>query len=143
MRSQFTFRKEIVDDCKMILDGCFDNPIALHIRRGDYLINSGNHTNLGLDYYEKALSKFDSDRQVVVFSDDADWCMEQELFQDDRFIVSTGNGPYHDLYLMSQCSDFIIANSSFLGGVLGCLLTKIRQYVLQILKSGLDQTTLI
>ena len=113
VRTQFTFRKEIVDDCKMILDGCFDNPIALHIRRGDYLTNSGNHTNLGLDYYEKALSKFDSDRQVVVFSDDADWCMEQELFQDDRFIVSTGNGPYHDLYLMSQCSDFIIANSSF------------------------------
>ena len=28
-------------------------------------------------------------------------------------MVSSGNGPYHDLYLMSLCSDFIIANSTF------------------------------
>jgi hypothetical protein len=32
-----------------------DRPIALHIRRGDFLINSANHNNLGLDYYEAAL----------------------------------------------------------------------------------------
>lgn len=113
VRSQFTFQKEIVDECRDIIDNYFDNPIALHIRRGDYVINSGNHTNLGLDYYEKSLSKFDSNRQVIIFSDDSEWCKDQKLFCDDRFIVSTGNGPYHDLYLMSQCSDFIIANSSF------------------------------
>ena len=28
-------------------------------------------------------------------------------------MISDDTGPYHDLYLMSQCSDFIIANSSF------------------------------
>ena len=110
---QFTFKKHIIDECKEIIDECFEEPIALHIRRGDFLTNSGNHHNQSLDYYEKALSKFNVKRQVVIFSDDPKWCMEQELFSGDRFLVSEAAGPYHDLYLMTQCSDFIIANSSF------------------------------
>ena len=110
---QFIFKKQIVDECKEIVDECFNEPIALHIRRGDFLINSGNHHNQSLDYYEEALERFDADRQVVIFSDDPDWCMEQKLFADDRFIVSQAAGPYHDLYMMTQCSDFIIANSTF------------------------------
>ena len=113
LREQFSFKNHIVDECNDIIEECFDNPIALHIRRGDFLINSGNHYNQSLDYYEKALSKFDSKRQVVIFSDDPQWCVEQKLFESDRFIVSSGNDPYIDLYLMTQCSDFIIANSTF------------------------------
>ena len=113
LREQFSFKKYIADECNDIIEECFDNPIALHIRRGDFLINSGNHYNQSLDYYEKALSKFDSERQVVIFSDDPQWCVEQKLFESDRFIVSSGNDPYIDLYLMSQCDDFIIANSTF------------------------------
>ena len=113
LREQFSFKNHIVDECNDIIEECFDNPIALHIRRGDFLINSGNHYNQSLDYYEKALSKFDSERQVVIFSDDPQWCVEQKLFESDRFIVSSGNDPYIDLYLMTQCSDFIIANSTF------------------------------
>jgi hypothetical protein len=113
LREQFSFKNHIVEECNDIIEECFDNPIALHIRRGDFLINSGNHYNQSLDYYEKALSKFDSKRQVVIFSDDPQWCVEQKLFESDRFIVSSGNNPYMDLYLMSQCDDFIIANSTF------------------------------
>ena len=60
-----------------------------------------------------ALSKFDSDREVIIFSDDIFWASSQELFQPDRFIISDGNSSYHDLYMMTQCSDFIIANSTF------------------------------
>lgn len=113
IRKDFTFKMEIVEDCKNIIKDIFDDPIALHIRRGDFLINSGNHYNQSLEYYENALSKFDSDRQVVIFSDNPQWCIEQKLFESDRFIVSSGNNPYMDLYLMSQCDDFIIANSTF------------------------------
>ena len=113
VRSQFAFKKEIVDECKKIVTDYFDNPIALHIRRGDFLTNSGNHHNQTLDYYEESLSKFDVKRQIIIFSDDPDWCKEQKIFSSDKFIVSEGNSQFHDLYLMSQCSDFIIANSSF------------------------------
>ena len=114
VRNQFTFKKKISDECKEIVEEVFDqDPIALHIRRGDFLINSGNHHNLSLDWYEKALKKFDPDREVIIFSDDIFWASAQELFRPDRFIISDGNSSFHDLYLMTQCSDFIIANSSF------------------------------
>ena len=108
----FKFKKQIIDECKSILKQ-FDNPIALHIRRGDFLINSANHHNLPMSYYENGLDCFDEDRQVVIFSDDPQWCFEQKLFDNDRFLVSQSNSPYHDLYLMTQCSDFIIANSTY------------------------------
>lgn len=113
IRKDFTFKDDIVVECLDIIDSHYDNPIALHVRRGDFLKNSGNHHNLSIDYYKEALSKFNSNRQVIVFTDDPRWAMEEPLFDDDRFIVSTGNSSYHDLYLMSQCNDFIIANSTF------------------------------
>ena len=108
----FTFKDEITNECRKVIVQ-FDNPISLHIRRGDFLTNSGNHPPLGLDYYEKALSMFESDRQVIIFSDDTKWCKEQKLFEDDRFAVSEGSDQFHDMCLMSLCEDYIIANSSF------------------------------
>ena len=113
IRDDFTFRQEIRSECDELAEDAFEEPIALHIRRGDFLKNSGNHHNLELDYYKQALNQFNPKQQVVIFSDDPQWCLEQELFEGDRFMVSSGNGPYHDLYLMSLCSDFIIANSTF------------------------------
>jgi hypothetical protein len=112
IRKEFTFKKDYLDACEGI-QFMLDNPIALHIRRGDFLINSANHHNLSLSYYENALKEFDSERQVVIFSDDAKWCKEQELFSGDRFLVSESENPYVDMCLMSMCSDFIIANSTF------------------------------
>jgi len=112
VRNEFKFLDYIVEDCKEIVE-LFDNPICLHIRRGDFLINSGNHHNLSMEYYEEALKEFGDDRQVIIFSDDPAWCHEQSLFDGDRFLVSDAGGPYHDLYLMSKCSDFIIATSTF------------------------------
>ena len=91
----------------------FTNPIALHIRRGDFVWNNKNHPPLSLDYYKSALELFDSDREVIIFSDDTEWCKEQELFADDRFAVAEGGDQFYDLCLMSMCDDFIIANSTF------------------------------
>ena len=112
IRQDFTFKNEISLLCKHKMSEV-DRPIALHIRRGDFLINSANHNNLGLDYYEASLDRFDSNRNVIIFSDDSEWCKEQNLFEDDRFLVSEGNDSYTDLCLMSLCTDFIIANSTF------------------------------
>lgn len=111
VRNEFKFLDHIVEDCKGAVE-IFDNPVALHIRRGDFLINSGNHHNVSMEYYQEALKEF-PDRQVVIFSDDPLWCHDEPTFADDRFLVSDADSPYHDLYLMSQCSDFIIACSTF------------------------------
>ena len=112
IREDFTFRKEYLDSYEEIKE-MMDNPIALHIRRGDFLRNSDNHYNLALHWYETSLNQFDKDRQVIIFSDDPEWCKEQKLFEDDRFLVSETGDPYSDLCIMSKCSDFIIANSTY------------------------------
>lgn len=112
VRENFQFLEYIQKDCEDFVS-VMEDSIALHIRRGDYLINSDNHHNLSLEYYEEALKNFDTSKQVVIFSDDAKWCKEQKIFESDRFLVSETKNSYLDLYLMSKCSDFIIANSTF------------------------------
>ena len=112
IRKDFTFKDEIKNECDDLIKQ-FTNPIALHIRRGDFVWNNKNHPPLSLDYYKSALELFESDREVIIFSDDTEWCKEQELFADDRFAVAEGGDQFYDLCLMSMCDDFIIANSTF------------------------------
>ena len=112
IRSDFTFKDEILNPCKEMIESV-ENPIALHVRRGDYIKNAENHFNLPRAYYEAALSKFDTNRNVIVFSDDPVWCHDEGTFVDDRFIISENEDNRVDLCLMSLCDDFIIANSSY------------------------------
>ena len=112
IRSDFTFRPEILEPCKEMMEEMVE-PVALHIRRGDFITNVENHYNQGLEYYEEALTKFEKNRQVIIFSDDTEWCNKQKLFAPDRFLIAEGNSPYVDMCLMSMCTGFIIANSTF------------------------------
>jgi|TARA_B100001094_G_scaffold295802_1_gene317442 hypothetical protein len=112
IREDFTFHDEIVETCTEFI-GQVDNPLALHVRRTDYVSKAADHPPCSAEYYQEALSKFDDDRSVIVFSDDAEWCKEQSIFSADRFMVAEGNDNRYDLCLMSLCKDFIIANSSF------------------------------
>ena len=107
----FEFRDEILKPAQKTIS-YWKNPIALHIRRTDYITNP-NHTALSMDYYEKALTKFDESSEVIIFSDDPQWCMEQKLFNSDRFMISETGNNYMDMCLMTLCSGHIIANSSF------------------------------
>lgn len=128
IRKDFSFKKNILEPCKAIVNE-LNNPIFLHVRRGDYLNSQHAHPVCSVEYYRKALSYFDSDSEVLVFSDDIEWCRQQELFEDDRFMLSeyqerysqtcaTNDGrqksliPYFDLCMMSLCNGGIVANSS-------------------------------
>lgn len=86
------------------------NTLAIHVRRTDYLGLSDYHTNLPEEYYYSALDSIGDFSEVVVFSDDIEWCKTLQIFQ--GFTFSIGN-PYMDLQIMSKCSKHIIANSSF------------------------------
>ena len=114
IREDFIFKEEILGPCDDMMQGVLEGGrvVGLHIRRQDYLTNP-NHQFVGLDYYKRALSKFPSDIQVLVFSDDSKWCHEQSLFNDDRFMISENDSGYVDMCLMTMCTDFIIGNSSF------------------------------
>lgn len=128
IRKDYTFKDDILNPCREIMDD-LENPIFLHVRRGDYLVKPEAHPACAISYYEKALAHFDKESPVLVFSDDIEWCKEQDLFQDDRFMLSeyterypqtcdTLQGrqqsliPYFDLCMMSLCTGGIIANST-------------------------------
>ena len=110
LKLDFTFKDDIQNPCVDMISQ-LDNPVALHIRRTDYITNP-NHTCLGLDYYERALNIFPN-QTVLIFSDDPQWCQNQELFEDDRFMISDNDDQYIDMCLMTMCTGHIIANSSF------------------------------
>ena len=129
----FAFLDEHLDSCKKFMQQ-FDGqePIMLHVRRGDpnlvdprgfkwaYVNCSDQHPVQPIEYYEKALAKFNDNQPVIIFSDSPEWVNEQEFFANDRFFVSEpvdkyedgSYTPYYDLCLMSLCSHAIIANSS-------------------------------
>ena len=109
--TDFKFKDEYLEPCKKMMTDV-QNPIALHVRRTDYA-NYSHHPICDINYYKEALARFDSDREVIIFSDDPEWCLQEEMFDNDRFLVSETNDQYLDLCMMSLCSDFIIANSSF------------------------------
>jgi hypothetical protein len=133
VRKDFTFHDSILQPCVDFMSQYADQePIMLHVRRGDpnltdprgfkwsYTQCSHQHPPQTLEYYEEALSHFDKDQPVIVFSDSPDWVQEQEFFGGDRFVISVPEDkysdgsyePYIDLCLMSLCSHAIIANSS-------------------------------
>jgi len=114
IKEDFKFNEEIYTLAKDTFTELFldQEVISLHIRRGDYLTNS-SHPVQSLEYYEQALSHFDNNTLVIIFSDDPYWCKEQKIFESDRFIISYGKDTKIDLCLMTMCTYHIIANSSY------------------------------
>jgi hypothetical protein len=84
---------------------------SVHVRRTDY-IGEPVWTELAAgDYYERAMSQFDSDTTFVIFSDDIAWCKER--FRGRRVVFVEALSTVEDLFLMARCKGHIIANSSF------------------------------
>lgn len=83
---------------------------SIHVRRGDYVNLTQEYTQLGLDYYTKAMQMIGS-KNYMIFSDDIGWCKAN--FHGDNITFSEGKTPVQDLALMLSCEHNIIANSSF------------------------------
>lgn len=98
---------------------------AIHVRQGDYKNFPHVFCNLSqTDYYQEAFHKLDDYTDYfLVFSNDIPFCKdyfsgvvgaEKFIFSESDQEKSQGNkSSVHDLYLMSMCNNFIIANSSF------------------------------
>jgi len=100
----------------------FKNSLSLHIRRGGdrHLGNMQDYfKDLDFSYYKESINIIDNKKQIdkiFVFSDDISWCEQNinNLVKNNKEIVFVkGNKNYEDLFLMSQCENNIIANSSF------------------------------
>ena len=91
--------------------------VALHVRRGDFLKATGYGGICTTEYYDAALSYMRGqcpDAKYYIFSNDPEWC--REYFKGDEFVivdVNSGKDSWKDMYMMSRCDHYIIANSSF------------------------------
>lgn len=94
------------------------NPVMVHVRRGDYASDPevlARHGLLAKDYYESARTAVErrcSGQEYFVFSDDPA-AARALLGNWPRVTFVSGLSELEDLALMVQCSNFIIANSSF------------------------------
>lgn len=94
------------------------NSISLHIRRGDYLMNS-MYNVCDEEYYHKAIEYIRENMSsplFYVFSDDPAWCETFMKKLNVSFKIvdnNTNEDSYKDMFLMTQCRHNIIANSTF------------------------------
>jgi hypothetical protein len=95
-----------------------ENPVSLHVRRGDYTLAAEGQIALPMKYYDHAISVF-RERLVnptfFVFSDDIPFA-ENNLPSDIKAVFVRHNdalAAHEDLRLMSSCRHHIIANSTF------------------------------
>jgi Glycosyl transferase family 11 len=97
------------------------NAVALHVRRGDYLLpkHAKVYGTTDVSYYDRAIA-YMAERvkspTFFVFSDDIEWCRENiKTSFPAVFMTDETRGPKASghLELMSLCKHNIIANSTF------------------------------
>lgn len=95
------------------------NSVSIHIRRGDYVndLKTNNfHGALDLSYYYKSIeffrSKFENPT-FFIFSDDKEFVKKTFSLESNFEFIQDVKLDYEELFLMSQCENNIIANSSF------------------------------
>ncbi len=96
------------------------NAVAVHVRWFDRPGGENTTHNASLDYYRRAVDKIErrlDDPHFFVFSDDPEAAIRAlNLPEGEATCVSHNKGDdnaYADLWLMTQCRHFIIANSTF------------------------------
>lgn len=95
------------------------NSVALHIRWFDQPSECGSH-NVSAEYYKRAISYLESeigDLHFYLFSDNPVAAKSKISVSDERLTIishnSSEDNSFADLWLMSQCKHFVIANSTF------------------------------
>lgn len=101
------------------VDG-YDDYVAIHVRRGDYVQNADSFPPVTEYYIHQAWHQMrcytgSFKLKQIFISDDIEWCKQtfsnKAAFSEAMY--SEGRSEYDDLCLMASCSHNIIANSSF------------------------------
>jgi hypothetical protein len=115
IKKYFTPKKEIIQDIYLKYKNILNNSCSIHIRRGDYLHQINYHPVLSLKYYWDAIDFLYGENKknvnFLIFSDDINWVKNNLKIPNMYFIE--GNNNFYDMFLMSECENNIIANSSF------------------------------
>ena len=100
------------------LYGDLSNYVCVHVRRGDYMnpiLQKIGYRTLSKEYVEKILNKYFPNAEVMIVSDDLDWCKQNFIGDKYHFAdKECNNNVEMDLYIQSQCSrGNVISNSTF------------------------------
>lgn len=115
IRKDFTFKDEIVEKSKTLLENKFPKNkkiVGVHVRRTDYLNLQHVYHICDADYYKSAMQKMletFEDLEFLFFTDDKPWVREN--FKNSN--ISNFENPCFDLCTLSLCDHHIICNSSF------------------------------
>ena len=116
LKKVFIFKKSTKNYDNIAEDIMRTNSVAIHIRRGDYLVKSKYDYNMcPNDYYKKAISYIKENVEnpyFYFFSDDNNY-VKKEFSNLKNAKIVEGNKDYEDLQLMSLCKNIICANSTF------------------------------
>lgn len=107
------YREKFVDKLQLPntkIDWIDEKNVAMHVRRGDYLMHHDIHLVCNTNYFIKCLEEF-PDYQVNVFTDSPEY-IQKEFAGYDFNIIHTGD-ELLDLTLMSHHDNMICSNSSF------------------------------
>jgi hypothetical protein len=85
--------------------------LGIHVRRENFYINQQTSPSLTIEYYNEALARAPRHENILIVSDDIEWCKEN--FKFNNVFFSEGYNDYEDIWLLSLCNHFIISNSSF------------------------------
>jgi len=94
------------------------NPVALHVRRGDY-IATGAYAAMTPDYYRSAARYIadttGTDPTCFVFSNDPVWARDNLALGFETVVVDLNDETtgHFDLHLQTRCAHNVIANSTF------------------------------
>lgn len=116
IRNLFTFPKSCYDKHQVIKEAT-QGSIGMHIRRGDYLKYATTHTPQPIEYYIRAVEALRPKCQpysVLVASDDWKSVNEEKILDGfgGKVMCTMGCTELEDLYLLSQCKQLIISNST-------------------------------
>lgn len=109
----FKFKEHIVQESNGLftsLNIIPEETTSLHVRRNDYVHKQQYHCLQELNYYLEA-AKLIRLKQILVFSDDIEWC--KKTFIGDNIYFSNLTSSFSDLRAMSLCRNNIIVNSTF------------------------------
>ena len=97
-----------------------ENPIVIHMRRGDYLAAKEDFGVLSVSYYEAAvtvLAPHQPNRNIWIFTDSPELILEEiagSALETARVVIApTESSPNESLVLMSRASDLVISNSTY------------------------------
>jgi len=112
--------KKFFENCEDEIKNVFSIPdlgdefkkyCSIHVRRGDYVTHASDFPPVTIRYIHTAIKEMKErgHKRFMIFSDDLNWCKKML----PGIGLSEGRNPFEDMTVMANCSNHIIANSSF------------------------------